>query len=87
VNRSRQPEAALEEKTSSTNRLEKEIINYLVLKADKRSQSSHRQQQHNQHHQTSHSTSRITNKKQHEINQAVLNTRDVQEEYGQERHE
>jgi hypothetical protein len=37
VNRSRQPEAALEEKTSSTNRLEKEIINYLVLKADKRS--------------------------------------------------
>lgn len=82
MTRSRQPEGALEDKTSSTNRLEKEIINYLVLKADKRSQSSHRVQQHNQHHQTSHSTSRVTNKKQHEINQAVLNTRDVQEEYG-----
>ena len=86
MNRSRQPEGALEEKTSSTNRLEKEIINYLVLKADKRSQSSHRGQHHN-HHQTSHSTSRVTNKKQHEINQAVLNTRDVQEEYGQDGHD
>ena len=82
MNRSRQPEVALEEKTSSTNRLENEIINYLVLKADKRSQSSHRQ--HN-HHQTSHSTSRVTNKKQHEINQAVLNTRDIQDEYGVDR--
>lgn len=69
---------ALEEKTSSTNRLEKEIINYLVLKADKRSQSSHRQR----NNQTSHSTSRVTNKKQHEINQVMLNTRDIQEEYG-----